>query len=76
MGKIPVRFKAYDNGWKYGMYVGATLGGSGILTALPGLFAPDEYVLSGPALIWGIVGVVVFFISKFLNNESAKKGNY
>jgi hypothetical protein len=76
MGKIPVRIKVYDNGWKYGMYIGATLGGSGILSALPGIIAPDEYVFSGAALIWGIIGLVIFLISKYLNSESAKKGNY
>jgi hypothetical protein len=76
MGKIPVRFKVYDNGWKYGIYIGATIGGSGILSALPGILAPDEYVFSREALIWGIIGLVIFLISKFLNIESAKKGNY
>jgi len=76
MGKIPVQFKAYDNGWKYGMYLGIFFGGSGLLSALPGILLPIEYMFNGEALLVGVIGTVVFFISKFLNNKSAKKGNY
>ena len=65
MGKIPISYKAYDNGYKIPMGICLTVGGSALLSGL----MSDEIGI----FVIGIIGIVLFFVFKLLNNLCAKR---
>lgn len=65
MGKIPISYKAYENGYRIPMGICLTIGGSALLS---GLFS-DEMGL----FVLGIIFIVLFFIFKYFNYATAKK---
>ena len=65
MGKIPISYKAYDNGYKIPMGLCLTVGVSALLSGL----LSDELGV----FILGIICIVLFFVFKYLNYISAKK---
>jgi len=65
MGKIPISYKAYDNGYKIPMGICLTVGGSALLSGL----MSDEIGI----FVIGIIGIVLFFVFKLLNYLCAKR---
>ena len=65
MGKIPISYKAYDNGYKIPMGICLTVGGSALLSGL----MSDEIGI----FIIGIIGIVLFFVFKLLNYLCAEE---
>lgn len=65
MAKIPISYKAYDNGYKIPMGICLTVGGSALLSGL----MSDEIGI----FVIGIIGIVLFFVFKLLNYLCAKR---
>lgn len=65
MGKIPISYKAYDN--KYAKLMGVSLS-LGLTLLIGGIFASDTL-----CFIIGIIGLILFFIFKYLNYKEAKE---
>lgn len=65
MGKIPISYKAYDNGYKIPMGICLTIGGSALLS---GLFSEEIGVI-----VLGIICLILFFVFKYLNYACAQE---
>lgn len=65
MGKIPISYKAYDNGYKIPMGICLTIGGSAFLS---GLLSEEMGVF-----VLGIICLVLFFVFKYLNYKCAQE---
>ena len=65
MGKIPISYKAYDNGYKIPMGICLTIGGS---APLSGLFSEEIGVI-----VLGIICLILFFVFKYLNYACAQE---
>ena len=65
MGKIPISYKAYDNGFKVPMGICLSVGLSALIY---GLTSAEVSVL-----VLGVVCLVLFFLFKYLNYVRAKE---